>query len=175
MVYQAISKEPGSGDPAKKPMALEALYAAQEQYGYLSEEALRGVADQLGLSLKDVYSMASFYSLFRMKPTGKYVIQVCDSLSCFLRDGAERLVDYLSRRLGIDVGETTPDGRFTLERVPCLAACGTSPTLRINDELYENMTKEKIDALLKKLTKEWSGDVGENPIEERRYTQCARY
>ncbi len=135
-----------------RSMILTALYIAQERYGYLSDEAMQYVAKQLGLSLKDVYSTASFYSLFRMRPVGEYVIQVCKGLSCFLNNGAGRLVDYLSKKLGIKVGETTPDGKFTLEVVQCLASCGTSPTMRINDELYENLTKEKVDIIINQLS-----------------------
>lgn len=135
-----------------RSMILTALYIAQERYGYLSDEAMKYVANQLGLPLKDIYSTASFYSLFRMKPVGEYVIQVCEGLSCFLNNGAERLVDYLSKKLGIRVGETTPDGKFTLEVVQCLASCGTSPVMRINDELYENLTKEKVDIIIKQLS-----------------------
>jgi len=149
MAPQEIPK----GTLAARSMALTALYIAQEQYGYLSEEALQRVAERLGLSLKDIYSTASFYSLYQMKPAGQYVIQVCEGLSCFLRDGAERLVDCLRRKLGIEVGETTPDGRFTLETVQCLASCGTSPAMRINDELYDNLTEEKVDAILEQLAR----------------------
>lgn len=141
------------GTPAARSMVLTALYIAQEQYGYLSEEALQRVAERLGLSLKDVYSTASFYALYRRKPAGQYVIQVCEGLSCFLRDGAECLVDYLRRKLGIEVGETTPDGKFTLETVQCLASCGTSPAMRINDELYDNLSEEKVDAILEQLAR----------------------
>ena len=90
MAPQEIPK----GTPAARSMVLTALYIAQEQYGHLSEEALRRVAERLGMSLKDVYSTASFYALYRRKPAGQYVIQVCEGLSCFLNGGAERLVDY---------------------------------------------------------------------------------
>jgi len=149
MAPQEIPK----GTPAARSMVLTALYIAQEQYGHLSEEALRRVAERLGMSLKDVYSTASFYALYRRKPAGQYVIQVCEGLSCFLNGGAERLVDYLRRKLGIEVGETTPDGKFTLETVQCLASCGTSPAMRINDELYDNLTEEKVDAILEQLAR----------------------
>ncbi len=147
MALQGIPKD----DPATRSMVLTALYIAQEQYGYLSEEALKRVAKQLGMSLSDVYATASFYSLFRMEPCGQYVIQVCEGLSCFLNDGAERLVDYISKKLGIEVGETTPDGMFTLETVQCLGSCGTSPAMRINDELYDNLTEETVDSILDQL------------------------
>jgi len=151
MPLQTLDKELLLGGSARRSELLDALYAAQEQYGYLSEEALWHVADQLGLPLKDVYSTVSFYSLYHMRPTGEYVIQVCEGLSCHLAGGAERLVDYIRRRLGIEVEQTTPDGLFTLETVQCLASCGTSPNLRINDELYQNMTPEKVDRLLDQL------------------------
>ncbi len=138
-------------DPAKRAMLLTALYIAQEQHGYLTEAAVERVADRLGLPVSEVYSMASFYTLYRTRPAGRYVLQVCEGLSCFLADGAERLVDHLRKKLDIEVGETTPDGLFTLETVQCLASCGTSPAMRVNDALYENMTAEKVDELLETL------------------------
>ena len=138
-------------NPAKRSMLLTALFIAQEQYGYLTQAAVERVATRLGLPVADVYSMATFYSLYRTKPAGRYVLQVCAGLSCHLVGGAERLVDYLQRKLGIAVGETTYDGMFTLETVQCLASCGTSPAMRVNDALYENMTPEKVDELLETL------------------------
>ncbi|MBT9148727.1 MAG: NADH-quinone oxidoreductase subunit 2 [Dehalococcoidia bacterium] len=140
-------------EQSRRSMLLTALYIAQEQYGYLSEDALRGVAERLGLSLKDVYSTASFYSLYRMEPAGRYVIQVCEGLSCHLAGGADLLVDYIGEKLGIEVGQTTPDGYFTLQTVECVASCGTSPALRINDDLYEDMTPAKVDRLLDQLVR----------------------
>ena len=138
-------------DPAKRSMLLTALYIAQEQYGYLTQDAVERVASRLGLTVSDVYSMASFYSLYRTKPTGRYVLQVCEGLSCHLADGAERLVDYLRKELRVEVGETTKDGLFTLQTVQCLASCGTSPAMRVNDSRYENVTVEKVDELLETL------------------------
>jgi len=153
MSLQTLDNELQPNESLRRSKMLDTLYAAQEQYGYLSEEALRHVADQLSLSLQDTCSTASFYSLYHTKPTGRYVIQVCEGLVCFLGGGAERLVDYLRRKLGIEVGETTPDGKFTLETVQCLAACETSPAMRINDELYDNLTEEKVDAILDRLAR----------------------
>lgn len=138
-------------DPAKRSMLLTALYIAQEQYGYLTKDAIERVAKRLGLRVSEVYSMASFYSLYRTKPMGRYVLQVCEGLSCHLVGGADRLVDYLKRKLGIEVGQTTKDGLFTLETVQCLASCGTSPAMRVNDALYENMSADKVDELLETL------------------------
>ena len=130
---------------------MAALYIAQEQYGWLSTEAVKRVADQLHLTPGQVQSTASFYTMFKLKPQGKYRIQVCEGLSCYLVGGAEPIIDHIARRLKIKPGGTTPDGRFTLEIVQCLASCGTAPALRVNDELHENMTLASIDALLQKL------------------------
>jgi NADH-quinone oxidoreductase subunit E len=138
-------------DPAKRSMLLTALYIAQEQYGYLSKDAVERVAERLGLRASEVYSTASFYSLYRTEPTGRYLLQVCEGLSCHLVGGGERLVDYIRKKLAIDVGETTDDGMFTLQTVQCLASCGTSPAMRVNDALYEDMTAEKVDELLETL------------------------
>lgn len=136
---------------AQRSTLLTALYTAQAQYGHLNNEALQRVAEQSGLPLSEVYSTATFYSLYRLKPAGRYVIQVCDGLSCHLAGGADTLVDYICQKLGIRVGETTPDGLFTLQTVECVASCGTSPAVRVNDELYENMTPQKVDRLLDQL------------------------
>lgn len=138
-------------DPAKQSMMLAALYIAQEQNGYLTREAIEQVAKRLSMSPGDVYSTASFYSLFRTKPVGRYVIQVCEGISCYLNDGAERVVDYVSAKLGIRAGETTLDGRFTLQTVQCLASCGTAPAMRVNDQLYENLSPAIIDDILERL------------------------
>jgi len=135
-------------DAAKRARILTALYIAQEQEGYLTPEALERVAERLSMHKAEVYGTASFYTLFRTGPVGRYVIQVCTGLSCYLADGAERLVDYLARKLDITVGETTRDGLFTLETVQCLASCGTAPAMRVNDELHENLTPEKVDLLI---------------------------
>ncbi len=129
-------------------MLLTALYVAQEQYGYLSTEALQRVADRLSMPVSEVYAAASFYAMYRFHPVGRYVIQVCDGLSCHLAGGAERLASYLEASLGISPGETTTDGLFTLETVHCLASCGSSPAIRINDVLYERVTTDQIDLIL---------------------------
>ncbi len=145
-----IAEHPGP-DPAKRAMLLAALYIAQEQYGWLSPEAIQRVADRLNLTPGQVYTTASFYTMFKLEPQGQYRLQVCEGLSCYLVGGAEPIIGYLAKCLSIKPGETTGDGKFTLEVVQCLASCGTSPALRVNDELYEHMTPEKIDALIEKL------------------------
>ena len=138
-------------DPTRRGRLLTALYIAQEQEGYLTPEAFKRVAERLDMPEAEVYCTASFYTLFRTEPVGRYTIQVCRGLSCYLVDGAERLVEYLERKLGVKDGETTPDGMFTLETVQCLAACGNAPAMRVNDELYEDLTTEKVDMLIDQL------------------------
>lgn len=154
MDARKISGKPAGGaivDPAKQSMMLAALYIAQEQKGYLTSDAIRQVAGRLGLTEGEVYSTASFYTLFRMEPIGRYVIQVCEGLSCYLNEGAERVVEYVSAKLGINPGQTTPDGRFSLQTVQCLASCGTAPAMRVNELLYENLTPASIDEILERL------------------------
>ncbi|MBN1641923.1 MAG: NAD(P)H-dependent oxidoreductase subunit E [Anaerolineae bacterium] len=138
-------------DPAKQSMVLTALYIAQEQYGYLSEEALTRVAERLDIPVAAVYSTASFYSLLHTQAKGRYHIQVCEGISCALCGGAEHMLAYIRDKLGIAPGEITPDGLFSLEVVQCLASCGTSPAVRVNDELYDDLTFDKVDRMLDQL------------------------
>ncbi len=136
--------------PVKRSALLPTLYVVQREAGYLSEEAMRWVAGLLDLTPIQVYEVATFYTLFNLKPVGRYHLQVCRTLSCALV-GAGRLVSHLEQRLGIKVGETTPDGLFTLQTVECLASCGTAPMMQINDEYHENLNRERVDTLLAEL------------------------
>lgn len=153
-------KEPGDigtpagsalSDPAKESMVLSALYIAQEQYGKLTPEIVERVARRMNMRPGEVFSIASFYTLFHTRPTGRFIIQVCDGLSCYLCGGAGRIADYVAAKLNLKPGETSPDGRFHLEMVQCLASCGTAPAMRVNDQLYENLTVAGIDAILERL------------------------
>jgi len=139
-------------NPKSRAMLLAALYIAQEQYGWLSEQAIQRVAERLGLTPGQVYSTASFYTMFKLKPQGQYRIQVCEGLSCYLIGGAEPVIDFIKKRLDITNGGTSPDGKFSLEIVQCLAACDLAPAIKINDELYGNITDEKIDQLMAELS-----------------------
>jgi NADH-quinone oxidoreductase subunit E len=139
-------------NPEKRAMLLAELYNAQEQSGWLSPEAIQGVADRLSLTPGQVYSTASFYTMFKLAPQGQFRIQVCEGLSCYLVGGAEPVVDYIKRQLNINNGDTSPDGRFSLEIVQCLAACDLAPAIRVNDELYGNITEEKIETMLAELS-----------------------
>jgi NADH-quinone oxidoreductase subunit E len=140
-------------NPKKRAMLLSALYIAQEQYGWLSPEAIQRVADRLDLTPGQVFSTASFYTMFKLKPQGHYAVQVCEGLSCYLVGGAEPVIEQVKHRLQIEPGETTPDGRFSLEVVQCLATCDLAPAIKVNDELYGDLTAEKLDALLAELAK----------------------
>ena len=146
-----MSEAKGFRDAANQSMVLTALYIAQEQYGHLDEEALERVADRLDLPVSQVYSTASFYSLLHTETKGKYHFQVCEGISCALCDGADKLLEYLQEKLGIEAGQISSDGLYSLEAVQCLASCGTSPALRVNDELHDDLTFDKVDRLLDQL------------------------
>lgn len=139
--------------PDKRSAMLPALDVAQREQGYLTLEAYQWVAAALGTSPTWVASVASFYTLLRKEPLGRYLIQVCTNLSCSLL-GAQHLMDHLRERLGIEPGETTADGLFTLVRVECLGSCSTAPVMQINDRYYERLTPERVDEILAELRRE---------------------
>ena len=134
----------------KRSAVMPALFVVQREYGYVNEEGMREVANILGLRPVQIFEVAAFYTLYNKKPVGKYHIQVCTNISCSLL-GADHIVDFLSMRLGVRVKETTPDKMFTLSAVECLGSCGTAPMMQINDRYYEDLTKEKIEEILKGL------------------------
>ncbi len=138
--------------PRPLSAVLSALHAVYEQFGYLDEPMYEAIAEVLGVTRAEVAEAATFYTLFPKQPVGKSLVMVCKNISCALR-GADNLISYLERKLGIKVGETTPDGKFTIWRVECLGSCGTAPMMQVNDEFHENLTKAKVDALLEKLGK----------------------
>jgi len=133
--------------PDRQSAILPALHILQEEQGYLTDEGMKEVAETLDVPYSDVAGVASFYAMLFERPVGRYVLDVCTTLSCSLL-GAEHLVDYLSEKLGIKVGETTPDGLFTLRTVQCLGDCGSAPVMMVGDTYHENLTPEKLDALL---------------------------
>ena len=136
--------------PNREAAILPTLYLAQREFGHLSDEAILYVADLLGFTPALVYGVATFYTMYNKKPVGKYHLQVCRNLSCSLM-GAEHLIDRVSEKLGVKPGETTADGRFTLSTVECLGSCGTAPVMQVNDDYYENLSEESIDAILDRL------------------------
>jgi NADH-quinone oxidoreductase E subunit len=136
--------------PKREAAMIPVLYLAQREFGYLSPEAIEYVAELMGLSPARVYGVVTFYTMLYRKPMGKYHLQVCRTLPCALK-GAEKVTELLKARLGIGVGETTGDGRFTLSEVECLASCGTAPMMQVNDDYYEDLTEEKLDRILESL------------------------
>lgn len=133
--------------PHPRSALMPALRIVQEELGWLPGEAVVQVANLLGLTPAEVLSVASFYTMYNRRPVGKYLVQVCTNVSCSLL-GAEHLLEHISRKLGIGVGETTPDGLFTLVEVECLGSCGTAPVMQVNERYYERLTAERVDEIL---------------------------
>lgn len=130
---------------------LQALhYIQEENHGSLTAELLDAVADYLEMPRTQVYEVATFYSLFHLKPVGRHVVSVCGSISCWLK-GSEELLEHLKDKLKIEPGEMTADGKFSLFEVECLGACIGAPMCRINKEYHENLTPEVVDTILEAL------------------------
>ena len=138
--------------PDRRSAILPVLTMAQKEFGWISESVMVYVAELLELTPPKVFEVVTFYTMYNQKPVGKYHIQLCRTLPCALM-GSEDLAGYLQGRLGIRIGETTPDGLFTLKVVECLASCGSAPAVQINDAYYENLTRGKLDQLLDRLGK----------------------
>lgn len=138
----------------QKSALLPVLHLAQAEFdGWLSPEAMDYVAEVLQITPIEVYEVASFYSMYNLKPVGKCLLEVCRTSSCWLM-GSEDIVKHLENKLGIKDGETTSDGQFTLKTVECLGSCGTAPMLQCGSDFYENLTLEKVDNLLENLKKD---------------------
>jgi len=135
--------------PHRKGALLPALHIAQREKGWLDDEAMKTVARILNLTEAEVKGTASFYSMFRFKPMGRNLIQLCTNVSCMIL-GAERLVDFLRNRYGLEPDGTTADGRFSLVIMECIGACGTAPAMLVNDDLHENLTEERIVEILER-------------------------
>ena len=139
--------------PEKRAALMPTLWLAQKEFGYLGTDALALVAELLELPPTFVASVASFYTMYYKKPMGRFHVQVCTNLSCSLV-GSDNIVDCLRKRLGIDLGETTVDGLFSLDEVECLASCGSGPMMQINDDYWENLTNEETLAIIDRLASE---------------------
>lgn len=139
--------------PNTKSAILPLMHLAQREYGYMSQEAMKEVADILGLDPTHVLSIAGFYTLYYEEPVGKYVLEVCNDLACALR-GADEFVEMACRKLDIQPEETTKDGLFTLKTVMCLGACDRAPMLQCNLKFEENLNEEKFEQLLARLRKQ---------------------
>ena len=136
--------------PTRQAATLPVLRAVQEQYGYLPYQAMEEIAAFLEQAPSQVHDTASFYDEFRFRPVGRYVVGVCRSLSCELM-GQPDLLERLKRKLGIDVGQTTEDGKFTLITMECLGACDDAPAALVNDVVHERLTAEDFEAVLDSL------------------------
>lgn len=135
--------------PDRKSAILPSLYIAQREFGWLSEEAVLSVARALAQPEAMVRGTASFYSMFKHRPVGRHLIQLCTNVSCMIL-GAEILVDFLKNKYGIEPGGTTGDNRFSLVIMECIGACGTAPAMLVNTDFYENLTEQKIEEILEK-------------------------
>ena len=139
--------------PIKRAAIMPTLWLAQEEFGWLSHDVLAYVAGLLELSPAFVASVASFYTMYYRQPMGRHHVQVCTNLSCALV-GADRIVDCLRQRLGVEVGQTTADGRFSLSEAECLGSCGTAPMMQVNDDYWENLTPERTLEIIERLARE---------------------
>jgi len=134
----------------KTSLVLPLLHCVQDAQGFVSEADAAAIADYIGMPRIQVIEALTWYTMFGREPQGRYVIKVCRNIACSLR-GSERVVAHLSRRLGIEVGQTTPDGRFTLQTVECLASCGTAPAMQVNRTYHEQLDEAKLDRILETL------------------------
>lgn len=133
--------------PDRKALLLPALRLAEEEFTNIDEDAMKAVAELVGVPPARVLAVVTFYTHFRREGTGKYLLQVCSTLPCSLR-GSKELLEHVESRLGIKAGETTKDGKFTIMKVECLGSCGTAPVVQINEDYHEDLTNEKIDRIL---------------------------
>lgn len=136
--------------PTKRAVLLKALHLVQHAYGHLPMQAIQEVAEFLEVAPAEALDTASFYEEYWLKPKGKYLVQVCRSLTCELV-GSGDITQRVCRKLGVEVGETTPDKRFTVVELECLGACGTAPVALVNEVLYENLTPEQMEKILSEL------------------------
>jgi NADH-quinone oxidoreductase subunit E len=139
--------------PTKQAALLPVLWVAQETWGWISREAAEEVARILELSPAHVDGVLTFYTMYHLRPVGRHVLQICTSISCHI-GGAGKLLDHCRKRLGIGLEETTPDGKFTLLEVECIAGCDRAPSMQVNDAYHEPMDVAKLDALLDRLSRE---------------------
>lgn len=133
----------------KEGSLIQILHMAQGIYGYLPFELLQFIAERLGKPLSEVYGVATFYSFFSTKPRGENTIRVCLGTACYVR-GGKKIAEKLKEILGIEVGETTQDGKFTLEVMRCIGACGLAPAITINDKVYKQVNPDKLQAIIEK-------------------------
>jgi NADH-quinone oxidoreductase subunit E len=135
---------------AQTSLVLPLLHCVQDAHGFVTEADAVAIAGYIGMPPIQVIEALTWYSMFDREPQGRYVIKVCRNIACSLR-GSERVVAHLQKKLGIGIGETTPDGRFTLKTVECLASCGTAPAMQVNRTYHEQLDDAKLDRILESL------------------------
>jgi NADH-quinone oxidoreductase E subunit len=145
--------------PSRKPAVMAALYLGQEQNGFISNEVIKEVADVLGITAEEVLGVVTFYTMYHQKQMGKFHIQVCTNVSCMLRGGYE-IWNQVKDKFGIDHLNVSEDQKFSLEEVECMGSCGTAPMIAVNEDYYENLTKEKVEEILNSLTSTLSKGEG---------------
>ncbi len=133
--------------PTNQALLIPALHLAQKEFGWISEETMDEIAEAIDIPPPVVREVVTFYTMFNLKPVGKYHLQFCTNISCCLM-GAEELLEHCEKKIGIEAGETSKDKRFTITETECLGACGTAPVVQINDDYYENLTPDRLDKVL---------------------------
>lgn len=141
--------------PNKRSLILPCLFLLQTDKGFVDQEGMLYIAERIGapVSLAQVHGVATFYTMYNKKPVGKFHIQICGNISCYL-SGSDSITEHVCSKLGIEAGETTKDKKFTVDEVQCLGACGFGPVAQINDRYYENLTPEIIENILSELDKQ---------------------
>ncbi len=139
--------------PTEQALLLPLLHEIQAKEGWSSKDAIKEAASFLHLPVARVEEVVSFYTMYNRKPVGKQHVQICTNIACYLR-GADHLLQCLEKRLGIHEGQTTPDGKYTLTAVECLAACGTAPVVQVNNDYHENLDEKSLNQLMDRLDKE---------------------
>lgn len=139
--------------PTKMAATLPLLHLCQEQNGWVSEEVIQFVSHRLDVSPAHVQGVVTFYTLYNQKPVGKHQVWVCRTLPCALR-GAYDVLAHCEKKLGIHAGDTTPDGKVTLRTAECLASCGTGPMMQVDKDYHEDSTRDRVDAILTRLTRD---------------------
>lgn len=148
-VQEIIARYP---EGKQKSALIPVLHLAQDVFGWLSAETMDYVASLLKLEPIEVYEVATFYSMFNLKPVGKYMFEVCQTGPCMI-NGSDDIIEYIKQKLNIGVGETTPDGLFTLKTVECLGACGYAPMMQLGKHFREHLTKAKVDQIIEECRK----------------------
>ena len=140
-VIDELRDEPGALMPI--------MQRAQDIFGYLPEDVQKYIAKEMDIPVSDVYGVATFYAQFNLEPKGQYTISVCMGTACYVK-GAGDVLERIQKRLGIEPGGTTPDGRFSLEATRCIGACGLAPVMTINEDVYGRLTPDEVDKILDK-------------------------